>query len=90
MLVLSRRLNERILIGDNIRITVLGIRGNQVRLGIEAPGEVRVIREELTRFSSPTDHEVEDLREVLVPVLESESEVVPKPPLSRLVGRSRS
>lgn len=50
MLVLSRKTNERILIGDGIRITVLSIRGNQVRLGIEAPGEVRVVREELTHL----------------------------------------
>ncbi len=48
MLVLSRKSDESILIDGNIRITVLGIRGGQVRLGIEAPRSVRVIREELT------------------------------------------
>jgi carbon storage regulator len=47
MLVLSRKLNEEILIGENIRIKVVMIRGNQVRLGIEAPGDVTIIREEL-------------------------------------------
>lgn len=47
MLVLTRKLNESIIINDNIRVTVVGIRGNQIRLGIEAPGDVRIYREEL-------------------------------------------
>lgn len=47
MLVLSRKRNESILIDGAIRITVVSIRGNQIRLGIEAPDQVRVFREEL-------------------------------------------
>lgn len=47
MLVLSRRLGETLIIGDNIKIAVLGINGNQVRLGISAPREVSVHREEV-------------------------------------------
>ena len=47
MLVLSRKLNETIVIDGGIRITVAGIRGNQVRLGIEAPRSIAVVREEL-------------------------------------------
>jgi len=47
MLVLSRKLDESIIIDGEIRITVLSIRGNQVRLGIEAPSQVGVYREEL-------------------------------------------
>lgn len=47
MLVLSRKINEAILIGDNIRVTVVAIRGNQVRIGIEAPPDVPVFREEV-------------------------------------------
>ncbi len=49
MLVLSRKVNESIILNDNIRITLLGIRGNQIRLGIEAPANVTVLREELAR-----------------------------------------
>jgi carbon storage regulator len=47
MLVLSRRLGETLIIGDDIKITVLGISGNQIRLGIAAPREVSVHREEV-------------------------------------------
>ena len=47
MLVLSRKLNQQICIGDRITVTVLEIRGNRVRLGIEAPAEVPVFRQEL-------------------------------------------
>jgi carbon storage regulator len=47
MLVLSRKLNESIIIDGDIRITVVGIRGNQVRLGIDAPESVGIFREEL-------------------------------------------
>ena len=47
MLVLTRKQNEKIQIGDNIYLTVLRIKGNTVRLGIEAPQDVRVVRGEL-------------------------------------------
>lgn len=47
MLVLSRRLGETLVIGDNVKVSVLGISGNQVRLGIDAPKEVSVHREEV-------------------------------------------
>jgi len=47
MLVLSRKLNESIVIGKDIRVTVVGFRGNQVRIGIEAPEHVKVFREEV-------------------------------------------
>jgi carbon storage regulator len=47
MLVLSRKVNESIVIDGQIRITLLMIRGNQVRIGIAAPGRVVVLREEL-------------------------------------------
>jgi carbon storage regulator len=47
MLVLSRRVGEEIVIGDNIRVTVVAIRGNQVRLGFTAPPDVSIQRDEL-------------------------------------------
>lgn len=47
MLVLSRKIGERILIGDQVTVTVVRITGGGVRLGIEAPAEMAVIREEL-------------------------------------------
>lgn len=47
MLVLSRRTDETLIIGDDIKITVLGISGNQVRIGIAAPKEISVHREEV-------------------------------------------
>ena len=47
MLVLTRKLGENIRIGDNVKITVLEVRSGQVKLGIEAPPEVKVHREEI-------------------------------------------
>ena len=47
MLVLSRQRDESIFIGDNIKITVVDIRGDKVRLGIEAPSEIPVHRQEV-------------------------------------------
>ena len=47
MLVLSRRENERIRLGDSIVITVVRVAGDKVRLGIEAPSDVRILRDEL-------------------------------------------
>lgn len=55
MLVLSRKLNQEIRIGENIVVRVIGIKGNQVRLGIVAPPEIPVLREELlTNIPSPS------------------------------------
>lgn len=47
MLILSRRVGEKIVIGDNIHVTVLAIRGNQIRLGFSAPDSVSIYREEI-------------------------------------------
>lgn len=47
MLILTRRIGEVVAIGDDIRLTILGIRGNQVRMGVRAPADVAVHREEI-------------------------------------------
>jgi carbon storage regulator len=48
MLILSRKAGQDILIGDNVRVTVLSIKGNRIRLGITAPTEMCVLRAELS------------------------------------------
>ena len=47
MLILTRRPQETLVVGDNIKVQVLGVKGGQVRLGVEAPREVPVYREEI-------------------------------------------
>lgn len=47
MLILTRRVGETLIIGDNVVITVLGVKGNQVRIGINAPKDVSIHREEI-------------------------------------------
>jgi carbon storage regulator len=47
MLILTRRVGETIVIGDDVTVTVLGVKGNQVRLGVNAPRDLPVHREEI-------------------------------------------
>lgn len=77
MLVLTRRINESIMIGDDIVITILAVDGDKAKLGIEAPRDVAILREELysavqeqnlaaIRFGGSTPPEsIEKLREIL-------------------------
>ena len=47
MLILTRRVGETLMVGDEVTVTVLGVKGNQVRIGVNAPKEVSVHREEI-------------------------------------------
>lgn len=47
MLILTRRVGETVMIGENVTVTVLGVKGNQVRIGVNAPRDVAVHREEI-------------------------------------------
>ena len=58
MLILTRRVGETLMIGDDVSVTVLGVMGNQVRIGVNAPKDVSVHREEIyMRIQSEKDDE---------------------------------
>jgi len=61
MLVLTRKLGEAIIIGEDVKITVVQVKGKQVRVGIEAPKETKIHREELLKEkNSEAETEAED------------------------------
>jgi len=47
MLILSRKINEKIIIGDNIAVSIIEVRGDQVRIGVDAPKNIKVFRQEV-------------------------------------------
>ena len=73
MLVLARKLNEKILIGEDIEITVVGISGDSIRLGINAPRAVKILRSEVyediqrqNKDSVMTNSQIESLQKLIM------------------------
>ncbi|MGU9977927.1 MAG: carbon storage regulator CsrA [Candidatus Oxydemutatoraceae bacterium WSBS_2016_MAG_OTU14] len=60
MLILTRKIGESLVIGDNIAVTVLGIKGSQVRIGINAPQEISVHREEIYKKVQESKDDTEE------------------------------
>ncbi|KAA1262538.1 hypothetical protein LF1_51040 [Rubripirellula obstinata] len=84
MLVLTRKANEEILIGDNIKITLVRIKGGSVRVGIEAPRDVKIMRGELNRLDT-TEMDVEASIEI-----DPTAEVFAHPEAQNLVGHLKA
>ena len=63
MLILTRRVGETVVIGNDVDVTVLGVKGNQVRLGVKAPREVSVHREEIYKRIKDEKHEKQEKQE---------------------------
>ncbi|WP_294616076.1 carbon storage regulator CsrA [uncultured Gilliamella sp.] len=63
MLILTRRVGETLIIGDDVVITILGVKGNQVRIGINAPKEVSIHREEIYNRIHQIPNKIDELSE---------------------------
>lgn len=66
MLVLSRKLNEKIMVGDDIEITIVDIRGDKVRVGIDAPQDVAIHRKEVYDAISNENRRAEKIRPLVI------------------------
>ena len=67
MLILTRRVGETLMVGDEVTVTVLGVKGNQVRIGVNAPKDVSVHREEIyQRIQREKEEEEKQLGDMLV------------------------
>jgi len=60
MLILTRRVGENVMIGDNVQVAVLGVKGGQVRVGIEAPQTFHIVREELLMLNQNNKVDVKE------------------------------
>lgn len=58
MLVLSRKVDDTIIIGDNIKIQVMQVKGNRIRIGIEAPSDLKILRGELAPYDVTSDRDI--------------------------------
>jgi carbon storage regulator len=68
MLVLSRKPGQKVVIGEDITVTIVAVMGNKVRLGIEAPDHIRVLRNELVCWSEPDGSWSASVPDAVVPV----------------------
>lgn len=60
MLILTRRIGETLMVGDDVSVTVLGVKGNQVRIGVNAPKHVAVHREEIYQRIKREEEEIQE------------------------------
>ncbi|HUV08053.1 MAG TPA: carbon storage regulator CsrA [Spirochaetia bacterium] len=75
MLILARKTNEKIMIGDQIEIAIIDIKGDQVKIGINAPKEIKVYRQEVYRAIQQENIEASKAKPEILPQLDS---MIPK------------